>query len=92
VETRDKLITKEGKYIDSNIVGFVKGIYGKDIIIYTTLDNEKELLASYYILNGSNFKLEQIENDDEWINLEMELKNIEEQLKKHKINKPIQEK
>lgn len=82
VKKRDKLTMNNGIENDCNIVGFITGLYGKEIIIYTTADNEKELLASYYTLNETNFILEEIINDEEWDNLEKEFKKLEEELKK----------
>lgn len=77
MEKRDKLTTTNGQVIDCNIIAFLDGLYGKKIIVYTTFDNEMELLASYYTLNGDKFLLEEIQNDEEWNNLEIEFKKIE---------------
>ena len=72
---RDKMVTKSGTEIDCNIVGFMDGLNGGKIIIYTTFDNEKELLASYYALKGNKIILSEIKNDDEWDNIENALQN-----------------
>ena len=78
---RDKMVTKSGTEIDCNIVGFMDGLNGGKIIIYTTFDNEKELLASYYALKGNKIILSEIKNDDEWDNIEKQFKELEETLK-----------
>ena len=79
---RDELTTKTGQEIDCNIVGFIDGIYNKKIIIYTTSDNERELLASYYNLDKNQFLLEEIRDDVEWDYLEKEFNKIIDNLKK----------
>jgi len=84
VKKRDKLTTNNGLEIDCNIVGFLEGIYGKKIVIYTTADNERELLASYYSIEGKKFYLTEIENDEEWNNIEKTVKQLEEQFKNNK--------
>lgn len=84
MKKRDKLTTQNGLEIDCNIVGFIEGLYGKRIVVYTTADNEKELLSSYYNLDGKKFTLEEIQNDEEWDNLEKEFKRIEEEFKNNK--------
>ena len=81
---RDKLTTKTGQEIDCNIVGFIDGINGKKIIIYTTADKERELLASYYNLDEKQFLLEEITSDEEWSYLEKEFNRIEKKLKNNK--------
>lgn len=82
----DKLITKTGQEVGCNIVGFIDGLYGKKIIIYTTIDNESELLASYYNLEGEKFILSEIVDDEEWYNIENEFKLIKEEMKTQKNN------
>ena len=86
MKKRDKLITKNGIEIDCNIVGFVEGISGKTIVVYTTSDNEKELLASYYNLDGNKFRLEEIENDKEWDVLEKRFEKLLEEFNKNRKN------
>jgi len=81
---RDKLTTKTGQQIDCNIVGLVEGIFGKTIVVYTTADNEMELLASYYNLDGNKFILEEIKSEEEWNYLEKEFKRIEKEFKNNK--------
>lgn len=83
---RDKLTTKNGQVIDCNIVGFVDGIDGRKIIVYTTADNERELLASYYNLDGNKFRLEEIENDKEWDILEKRFEKLLEEFNKNRKN------
>lgn len=83
---KDKLTTKQGEEIDCNIVGFVEGIFGKTIVVYTTTDNEKEFLASYYNLNGNKFILEEIQNDEEWDALEKKFDKIKEEFNKKTNN------
>ena len=85
MEKRDKLKLTDGNEIDCNIVGFYEGLYGKRIIIYTTADNEKELLASYCTLKENVFTLEEIDNEEEWVNLEKSFKELEEKLAKKEI-------
>ena len=84
MKKRDKLIAKNGIEIDCNIVGFVEGISGKTIVVYTTADNEKELLASYYNLNGNKFILEEIKSEEEWDVLERRFDKIIEEFKHDK--------
>ena len=86
MEKRDKLATNSGQVIDCNIVGFTEGLYGKKIIIYTTSDNEMELLASYYNENGKQFLLEEIQSDEEWYNLEKEFDKVIKEIKDNKSN------
>lgn len=81
---RDKLTTKTGQEIDCNIVGFIDGIDGRKIIIYTTADNERELMASYYNLDENLFFLDEINSDEEWDYLEKEFDRIEKKLKNNK--------
>lgn len=83
---RDKLTTKIGQEIDCNIVGLVEGIYGKTIVVYTTADNEKELLASYYNLDGNKFMLEDIQSEEEWDALEGRFDKIVEEFRRGKEN------
>ena len=84
MKKRDKLTTSTGLEIDCNIVGFLEGICGKKIVIYTTTDNEREMLASYYSIEGEKFYLTEIENDEEWNNIEKTFKQLEEQFKNNK--------
>ena len=86
---RDKMFTKSGTKLDCNIVGFMDGLNGGKIIIYTTFDNETELLASYYALKGNKIILSEIESDDEWDNIEKQFKELEETLKNRKNNSTI---
>ena len=81
---RDKLFTKNGEEIDCNMVGLVEGISGKTIVVYTTSDNEKELLASYYNLDGNKFILEEIKSEEEWDALEKRFDKIIEEFKSNK--------
>lgn len=84
---RDKLFSIDGVEVDSNIVGFCEGIDGKKIIIYTTADNEKELLASYYTLKDNIFSLEEITSDKEWDNLEKQINELVEKFRSDQKNK-----
>ena len=86
MEKRDKLVTKNGLEIDCNIVGFFEGIHGRQIIVYTTADNEHELLASYFNFDENKYVLEEIQNDEEWNNLEKQIKTIEEEFRNNKKN------
>ena len=86
MKKRDKLFTKLGIEVDCNIIGFMEGIYGKKIVIYTTSDNESELLASYYKLKDEKVVLSEIQSDEEWDNIEKQFKEIENKLKKGNIN------
>lgn len=86
MEKRDKLVTKNGLEIDCNIVGFFEGLYGRQIIVYTTADNEHELLASYFNFDENKYVLEEIQNDEEWNNLERQIKTIEEEFRNNKKN------
>ena len=83
---RDKLTSKTGQEIDCNIVGLVEGISGKTIVVYTTADNEKELLASYYNLDGNKFMLEDIQSEEEWDALERRFDKIVEEFRRGKEN------
>ena len=83
MEKRDKLFTKTREEIDCNIIGFIDGISGNKIVIYSTYDNEKELLASYFNLEDNKLTLSEIESDEEWNNIEKEFKKLENKLKKN---------
>ena len=84
MKERDKLMSIDGTETNCNIVGFCKGLHGKNIVIYTTSDNVKELLASYYNLKQDTFELEEIKNEDEWEYLEKEINSLVEKIKKDK--------
>lgn len=81
MKKRDKLFTKLGIEVDCNIIGFMEGIFGKKIIIYTTSNNESELLASYYELKDKKIVLNEIQSDEEWNNIEKQFKEMENKLK-----------
>lgn len=84
MKEQDKLISINGEESNCKIVGFCEGVYGKKIIIYTTSDNEKDLLASYYNLKEDTFYLEEIKNEEEWEYLEKEVNSLIEKYKKNK--------
>lgn len=83
MEKRDKLFTKTREEIDCNIIGFIDGISGNKIVIYSTYDNEKELLASYFNLEDNKLVLSEIKSNEEWNNIEKEFKKLENKLKKN---------
>ena len=74
-------IIEDGKEINCEIVSTFKD-YGNDInyIVYTdgTMDNfgNLEVYASRYILEGSNYILNPIENEYEWNLIDSMLENI----------------
>lgn len=86
MKKRDKLFTKNGEEIECNMVGLVEGISGRTIVVYTTADNEKEFLASYYNLDGNKFILEEITSEEEWDTLEKRFERIIDEFRNNKKN------
>jgi len=86
MKKRDKLFTKDGIEIECNMVGLVEGISGRTIVVYTTADNEKEFLASYYNLDGNKFILEEITSEEEWDTLEKRFERIIDEFRNNKKN------
>ena len=82
MKKRDKLCTKTGLEIECNIIGFMNGIFGNEIIIYTIVNNEKELLASYYNLNNEKIILSDISDEKEWEYIEKTFYDLHNKLKK----------
>jgi len=70
MEKRNKVYTKTGQELNCNIIMFFKGIYGKEIVVYTVSDNDDELLASYYSINNEKITLSEIIDDKEWEQIE----------------------
>jgi len=86
MKKRDKLFTKDGIEIECNMVGLVEGISGRTIVVYTTADNEKEFLASYYNLDGNKFILEEITSEEEWDTLEKRFDRIIDEFRNNRKN------
>jgi len=86
MKKRDKLFTKNGEEIECNMVGLVEGISGRTIVVYTTADNEKEFLASYYNLDGNKFILEEITSEEEWDTLEKRFDRIIDEFRNNRKN------
>jgi len=68
------------------MVGLVEGISGRTIVVYTTADNEKEFLASYYNLDGNKFILEEITSEEEWDTLEKRFDRIIDEFRNNRKN------
>lgn len=82
MKKRDKLFTKDGLELDCELIGFMEGLTGKQIIIYIDINNEKELLASYCNENNEKLFLTEITDDAEWQYIEKTFNEIFNKYKK----------
>ena len=82
MEKRNKVYTKDGLELNCNVIMFFKGIYEKEIVVYTVSDNDDELLASYYSVNNNKITLSEINDEKEWENIEKTFNELHNKLKK----------
>lgn len=82
MEKRNKVYTRDGLKLNCNVIMFLKGKYGKEIIVYTVSDNDDELLASYYSINNEKITLNEITDDKEWENIEKTFNELHNKFKK----------